>query len=116
MVNRGFVASQLSRLAGLRYAPSEPAALREILTILERAESEDHAKRTVDALLAALDDFPTPREVSMLLDDCKSPTDALQPPDPDCGECHGVGWIPETRGGYEGVRSCQCREVCRAKS
>lgn len=88
----------------------------ELWRFLERADSADHATRTVDALMEPQEGKapwrPTGLQVRDMLNGTPTlPPPAMKPADPNCRACHGYGVVYVTRGGIDYAGDCECRKV-----
>lgn len=105
-VDSRFCRDQIRRLSGHPRFPQDPVAITELIAALQRiARSENHAKRTVDALLESrCEQSPTAADITQvawnLLSDDEKNIGAR------CPTCNGTGYVIRRRGEYEGAERC----------
>jgi len=94
----------------------------ELYRAVSEASSEDHAQRSIDALLNTEEGQrrwrPTPDEIRAIIAETpKNPPPKRYPANPNCEQCDGTGVVflpqsiysPATGLWYDGTKDCPCR-------
>lgn len=106
MIDRKLAVEQVKRLHWL-FSPATVSrdAMRELVDELqESATNEDHADKTVSAILDSFMKCPMPRDIRRIAFELKPPEAAC-----GCDRCGGSGFVVRQVGAYSGAVECECR-------
>ena len=108
MIDYEVAKPHVKRMEGLRDFPDgKPAAIRELIVALQCAESEEHARLTVDEFVQWGKNFcPSPAELRRALWQLRAPEEQPRPTVDALGRCpcHGWGMV----GQPPNTRFCDC--------
>ena len=90
-MTRSAAREQCQRLKCLQYFPSEPAAIKELVGVLEETCSDtDHAKEVVASLIETMTMCPTPAEIRRVARERQRQQVTARE---RCPMCNGTGFI-----------------------
>lgn len=99
----------ISRLKGLPFPPTDPAAFSVLIDVLVNScESLEHARAVVDKLAKGTGSdqrFPTGYDIRQAASDSR--TMELRR-DPECPKCDDAGFVAIVRNGYTYSGKCDC--------
>jgi len=88
-----FCVEEIRRLSALSYYPSDAFGRGELAkALVKHADSIDHARRIVDAIIATCRQCPPPADIAVVAGEVPATTAKQAPPKRACPLCNGSGF------------------------